>query len=689
MKLSDIHPNIERSELLSEQFFSIQDTGMIFDILRNKMYSNPILAICREITCNARDAHREVGKFDEPIIINLPSALEPFFKVKDFGPGISQDRMSNIFIKYTASTKRDDNVQTGGFGLGAKTPFSYSDTFSIVTVNNGVKYNYTAYIDETKIGKLTQMSKVNTDEKNGTEIIIPVKPSDFNYFRDNTISATSHWDLKPLIKGLGANFNYPDNKKIVFGDDWEIIAKADWQKNVKAIIDGIEYPISIDSVRTYANGKFIDSLNGHLHLKFEVGELSLSANREQIYFDDSTKNKIKDKISKAYDEVKVIVKDKLSKFPSYWEANVFYRQELSTIFADFAIMGTLDWNGLPLFAGYLHTTCSVIFFKKGSWSKKFGADPNKIVRARRQEINFDKNALLLVNDLDILDVTLKHVKEVFAQNPTIASIQVVCPNAKCTETQLNSSIHLDKMNPARLSSFITASKKRAVSGTRLLLFKFISGEFKLSSHAAFDDDTKTKIICRIKKYDNDDTRRVIYGAHELYPATISKIAGKFPDYSFYGVNENITQNRIDEEFSELSFDKFVDDNILSLKREDYIKIKFMEAQRKSIDYRWSPWIKHIVKNITDPTSLFLKMINVAAESIKDENLQDFLIYELVNKPLTDNELKAFAKDHEDINIEVMNNECAIKYPMFKLISTYIDEVRISTITDYINLIDKQ
>src|SRR5271163_3034575 len=131
MKLNETKPYYESSGDLEEHFFSIKDQGMIFDILRSKMYSNPILAICREITSNARDAHREVGKANVPIHIQLPSNLQPEYRIKDYGPGISPDRMLNIFIKYTASTKRDDNIQTGGFGLGAKTPFAYSDQFLV------------------------------------------------------------------------------------------------------------------------------------------------------------------------------------------------------------------------------------------------------------------------------------------------------------------------------------------------------------------------------------------------------------------------------------------------------------------------------------------------------------------------------------------------------------------------------
>src|ERR1700691_4508657 len=107
MKLNILTPIIESSNDLQEKMFSIGDPGMVFDILRNKLYSNPILAICREISCNARDAHREAGKAEEPITISLPSLLDPNYKIKDVGVGISPDRAENIFVNYTSSSKRN------------------------------------------------------------------------------------------------------------------------------------------------------------------------------------------------------------------------------------------------------------------------------------------------------------------------------------------------------------------------------------------------------------------------------------------------------------------------------------------------------------------------------------------------------------------------------------------------------
>ena len=692
MIINNYVPTIESSENLSAKFFTIADPGFIFDILRNKMYSNTILAICREISCNARDAHREVNTPDLPIVIALPNSLDPNFKIKDFGPGISPERIEHVFIKYAASTKRGDNSQCGAFGIGSKTPFSYSDSFTVVTICDGKKYNYVCFIDETKIGKLALLSEVNTDEKDGTEIIIPVKPADFNAFRDNTISATSHWTVKPILKGAGGNVIYPEYKSIVSGNDWAIIYKNknDWQRYVKAIIDGIEYPLSVDQLRTYVDGKFIDSLNGSLHLQFNIGELSLSANREQIYFDDATKDKIKNKIGKVYAEVKAIVADKLAQFKSYWEANIFYRQELSSIFADFAHLGTLKWNGLPLIAGYQHVNCAVFNFKKGFFSRKNGNDPNKITRARRQEIHFENDSMLVINDLDMADVTPKHVKDIFTQNPTIKTVQLVCPNDTCTEDHLNKTYHLDKMDPVRLSSFTKASKRRSAAGSRLLLFKFDGGDFKLSSHAAFDDDTNKKVICRVRKREGQDSRYLIYGKNELYFSTVAKIAVKFQDYSFYGVNENVPQDRVNEEFGDdLLFDKFAEENILNTEKEEFVKIKFMDQQRQNMDHRWSNWLNPLKSKIKDPNSLFLKMIDLSISANEINAPIDLIIYELVNGALLPKDLADFGKNNPELNINELNKKCYDKYPVLKILGSYLDENKIPILADYINLIDIQ
>ena len=93
----------------TEAKFGIGDLKVIFNILRSKLYSNPIKSTCREYASNARDAHVEAGIPEIPIEIYLPSAIDNSFRVRDFGLGISPDRINNVFVLYGNSTKRHSN----------------------------------------------------------------------------------------------------------------------------------------------------------------------------------------------------------------------------------------------------------------------------------------------------------------------------------------------------------------------------------------------------------------------------------------------------------------------------------------------------------------------------------------------------------------------------------------------------
>jgi len=692
MKLNDIRPSIETSGDLEEQFFSIKDQGMIFDILRNKMYSNPILAICREISCNARDAHREVGTPDVPVQITLPSALAPFYKIRDFGPGISPDRMSNIFIQYTASTKRDDNVQTGGFGLGAKTPFSYSDTFTIKTVFDGIEYNYACFIDETKVGKLALLNKSVTNEKNGTEIIIPVKPSDFRLFNEWTEFSTRHWSVRPIIKG--GSISYKDSQKIIYGNDWAILRTTDYNRSIKLIVDGIEYPVDISALRTYADTKLIDSTRGNIFLYFNVGELSLSASREAVYLDKPTEKKIAGKLEIACKEIKQKVLEKIQKFDNLWDANVYYRKDLYDAFHDIRFLGTLTWNGIELNNNYLDLKCTVFYFQKGAYSRKKGNDPNKIKRSTTHTICFTENSKIIINDLTLREVTPKHVKMAFESDAKLTSVQVIVPNDKITIQYLNSTYHLDKMNPTKLSSLTKASGRNyTASSSRLLVFKFDSKTcaFRQVSYSSIDEDLNTKILCKVSK-DQSNRIPVLKNKRLVDLMSCKSLQDKFQNHSFYAVDIDTDQKRIDEDLSDFqSLDDFVSENILNDKTINYVEIKFATTQSYNIDNRLLDSAKQFKNKINNADSLFLHKINMQEKLnsiIKGKNNIGLLsIYESVNGEITNKKLLEFKNDNPDYDLKDLDHKITAKYPLLSAISTYNFHTLVEPISQYINLID--
>ena len=119
--------------------FGISNSAEFFDILSRTLYTDQILAVVREVLCNAWDAHIAAGCTDKPIQIRLDGE---FFEVRDFGPGIHHNEIGPIYGVYGASTKKNDGTQTGGFGLGCKAPFAYTDHFEVFSHHNGTKTIY-------------------------------------------------------------------------------------------------------------------------------------------------------------------------------------------------------------------------------------------------------------------------------------------------------------------------------------------------------------------------------------------------------------------------------------------------------------------------------------------------------------------------------------------------------------------
>lgn len=303
MKLKESPYTTEKSGDFKDISFQIsentEDQGLIFEILRSKMYSNPIGSICREIASNSRDANREIGKVDKQIEVEI---IEPnnFFNISDLcicfrdnGPGISPDRMINIYSKYASSTKRNTNTQVGGFGLGAKTPMAYSDSFWVITKVDKIKYTYLCYIDETRKGKITELLQEPTEDENGTEVIIPIKDKDRFTFEQQTVHATYFWDIRPILinfKNYQDNqTNYQDKEILVKKDDFMIIPQRDDYHYIS--IDGIAY--KVDRSVIHESGI---NLNQHsVVLFFQNGDLNVSSNRENLQYDDDTIKSVKEK----------------------------------------------------------------------------------------------------------------------------------------------------------------------------------------------------------------------------------------------------------------------------------------------------------------------------------------------------------------------------------------------------------
>ena len=235
-------------EMKTNKFKIGEDSmGIIIDSLIN-LYSDPIGSIVREVTSNCYDAHREKrlkrmgtipttheddSKYwyddnkcpqiefqEENVLLGIGNAMI----FRDFGIGLSQDRVETIYTMFGNSTKRDNNLQIGGFGIGAKSPFSYTNTFYIIANHNGVKHSYMLYKGNDAF-HMDMIKASPTEDLNSTEVIIPIQEDkDLRTFKKSIEQQLLYFDGLQYItvdEGLGAHI---DSIEIDYEDDDLIVA---------------------------------------------------------------------------------------------------------------------------------------------------------------------------------------------------------------------------------------------------------------------------------------------------------------------------------------------------------------------------------------------------------------------------------------------------------------------------------
>lgn len=166
--------------------------GMVDDaafllMLATNLYSNQNLACIRETLCNAWDAHIEAGTTHLPVKITITKDLE--LVIEDNGLGIPVDRFEGIYGVFGASTKRNNKAVTGGFGLGCKSPWAYTDSFRVISESQGKKtvYNLSrASVEAEGKPSITKVMELPT-ERSGLTVRIQLQQKDVaemsNYIR--------------------------------------------------------------------------------------------------------------------------------------------------------------------------------------------------------------------------------------------------------------------------------------------------------------------------------------------------------------------------------------------------------------------------------------------------------------------------------------------------------------------------
>lgn len=179
--------------------FAISDDPAFYQVLSANLYSNPKLAMCRETLCNLWDAHIEAGITDKPGLVEITE--DNFLIFRDYGKGIPADLIGMVYGTYGASTKKTDSKQTGGFGLGCKSPFAYTDSFQVTSFNQGVKTIYSVSKSAVETGGRPGIIPIASfpTEESGLEVKIPIDHYDRNELVRYIRYIVLHGEMKILF----------------------------------------------------------------------------------------------------------------------------------------------------------------------------------------------------------------------------------------------------------------------------------------------------------------------------------------------------------------------------------------------------------------------------------------------------------------------------------------------------------
>ena len=299
--------------------FKIKTSAKLFDILSSGIYKDKILAVIRELSCNAYDAHVVAKKKHVPFKLRLPTRMDPTFYVEDEGTGIDPDKITDIYWTYGESSKTDSNDQIGALGLGSKSPFAYTkSSFVVKNRYQGIEYTYLCFINEDGMPDGSRVSEEPTDAPSGVTVEFAVRPEDIDAFRVRTDRFFKRWAATmPIFVDQKADDVLTSKiTKVIEGTDWYLERTDRYQytdhQGAVAMQGNVPYPIEVGSIPKLPKELGIIASNPFI-ITFDMGEINFASSREALQYDERTCSNIIARLQEVRAELEQSFSEKIFK----------------------------------------------------------------------------------------------------------------------------------------------------------------------------------------------------------------------------------------------------------------------------------------------------------------------------------------------------------------------------------------
>jgi hypothetical protein len=281
------------SGIVAEQMkFDMSKQAKLFHMLSSSLYSNKPASIIRELCSNAHDSHNMAGCIDKPFELIAPSYETPELVVKDFGVGLTSAEAKETILCYLGSIKDTSNDFIGGWGIGAKSPFSYAKNYTIIVIKGGVRAEFLCWKDEHGLPCNALVREEATGDRNGVEVRVPVEATDIRKFTSavSEYMLWSNYNLTAHISNYGTKLierRVPVDTLPVGGANMMLFENG--HGSIRLVYGGFSYEMSSCIDKRFDQHplweKMVESMSKNYDIALVVdrpGIIDFNMNREEL-----------------------------------------------------------------------------------------------------------------------------------------------------------------------------------------------------------------------------------------------------------------------------------------------------------------------------------------------------------------------------------------------------------------------
>lgn len=335
------------SNFNGESFAGRLNTAKLGSFMQNliKNYNDPAMATLREWVSNAWDSHQKAGQ-TKPIKVTLPTRLATQLVVEDFGLGMSYEEVRDVYAVLLTSTKDEDDLGIGGFGIGGKSALAIADQYTMVSIKDGLKNVF--IFERSSDGGLdiqVPIKNQQTEEPNGVKVSVAVDSHWVESFNEKSVNRVLRGWKSSELELVGGSFESLWDTLVPLGTGLynpEIFTdtRSRWgSRTISVLVGPVYYSVDVRQVTRLIDAALDDETRRLLNwlsdndyaIQIPIGSVTFPSSREVIEPNAKNMQVIADALRQFVQELQDLIQNKIDQFNTLKEAWNFVNSALGGV----------------------------------------------------------------------------------------------------------------------------------------------------------------------------------------------------------------------------------------------------------------------------------------------------------------------------------------------------------------------